>query len=444
MEVSDYAPPPEPEFAAFVALDWGDQKHCWALAPAGSDSLQTAELNNTPEDVALWATQLLQRFDGRPIAVALEQKRGAVVNLLMRHAHLTLYFVPPGMLASYRKAFFSSGAKGDPGDAALLFDLLTRHRDQLRRCQLDTDETRLLQMLVEDRRSNVDENTRAVLRLTDCLKQYFPQVRQWFGAVDIPLVLDLLEKWPDLRQLRSAHPGTLRRFFHQHNCRNQDRIRERMEQIQAAVDATVDGPILEACSRRALGLVKVLRVLQANIAELEKRIEELTDSHPDASLFRSFPGAGDATVPRMIAAWGTARERFNHAYQMLCLSGIAPVQKASGKTCVVTFRLPCPKFLRQTFHEFAGQSIPHCAWAKAFYQQQISHGVSHHTAVRKLAYKWIRILFRCWKDRQPYDEQRYLNSLRRRGALLGAAFGQPTAAGWQPVAGFQKFSADFT
>jgi transposase len=437
--VSDCLLPVEPEFAAFVALDWGDQKHCWALAPAAGNSLQTGQLNNTPEDVQFWATQLRERFGGRPIAVALEQKRGAVIYMLIRYPHLVLYFVPPGMLASYRKAFFSSGAKADPGDTALIFDLLTRHRDQLRCCQLDTDQTRLLQLLVEDRRRIVDEKTRAVLRLTDCLKQYFPQVRKWFGAVDIPLVLDL----PELRQLRHAHPGTLRRFFLQHNCRNQDRIRERIEQIHGAVDATVDGPVLEACSRRTLGLVKVLRALQANIAALEQRIEELTGSHPDAALFRSFPGAGDATVPRMIAAWGTARERFDSAYEMLCLSGIAPVQKASGKTCVVLFRLPCPKFLRQTFHEFAGQSIPHCSWAKAFYEREIARGVFHHTAVRKLAYKWIRIMFRCWKDRQPYDEQRYLASLRRRGALLGAVFAHPTDAKWQPVAGFQKFSADF-
>jgi transposase len=442
--MSDCAPPVEPEFAAFVGLDWGDQKHCWALAPAGSEIPETGELNHTPEDVELWAIRLRERFVGRPIAVVLEQKRGAVVYMLLRYPHLSLYFAPPGMLAAYRKAFSSSGAKDDPGDAALLFDLLTRHRDQLRRCRLDTQDTRLLQLLVEDRRHIVDDKTRTVLRLTDCLKQYFPQLRKWFGALEAPLALDLLEKWPDLQQLRAAHPGTLRRFFRQHHCRKEDRIRQFIEQIQAAVDATVDPVVVEACSRRALGLVKVLRVLQANIAELEKRIDELTAAHPDAAVFRSFPGAGDATVPRMIAAWGTDRDRFPSAYEMLCLSGIAPVQKASGKTCVVTFRLPCPKFLRQTFHEFAGQSIPHSAWAKAFYEQQIARGVSHHTAVRKLAYKWIRILFRCWKDRQPYDEQRYLGSLRRRGALLGSASGKPTDLQWTPVAGFQQFSADFT
>jgi hypothetical protein len=57
-----------------------------------------------------------------------------------------------------------------------------------------------------------------------------------------------------------------------------------------------------------------------------------------------------------------------------------------------------------------------------------------------LAYKWIRIIFRCWKDGKPYDEEVYLNSLRRRGSQLGAALAPATGLGWQTVAGFQKLS----
>ncbi|MBZ5625437.1 MAG: hypothetical protein LAQ69_43090, partial [Acidobacteriia bacterium] len=64
--------------------------------------------------------------------------------------------------------------------------------------------------------------------------------------------------------------------------------------------------------------------------------------------------------------------------------------------------------------------------------------------VRALAYKWIRIIFRCWKDNKPYDEQTYLQSLHKRNSPLGAAFTNVTGAGWQPVAGFQKFSGNLS
>jgi transposase len=443
--MSAYIPSQELEFAAFVGLDWGDRQHHWALQPADTNCpTDKGQLENTPEAIELWAVQLSHRFGGRRIAVALEQQRGAIVNMLSRHAHLVLFAVPPSMSAAYREAFRPSGAKNDPGDSALLLELLTCHRDRLPRYDPDTPDTRLLQLLVEERRQTIDDKTAVVLRLTDCLKQYFPQLLRWFATVDSPLVADLLERWPTLDRLQRANPAKLRDFLHEHNCRKPERIQQQIDDIYAAVPATVDAVILEARSRRALGLVKRLRAFWPTIEELASRIHELVARHPDTAIFQSLPGAGAATVPRLIAAFGTRRDRFESAYQLQCYSGIAPVEKASGKTRVIAFRRACPKFVRQTFHEFAGQSIRFSVWAKACYEQSRARGMSHHTALRALAAKWIRILFRCWQDRQPYDEQRYLNSLRRRGTLLGRHFGQPTGAKWIDVAGFQKPTADFS
>ena len=66
----------EPEWAAFAAIDWADQKNFWRLLPAGSRQSEQGELENTPEAVEAWAAGLQQRFGGRPIAVILEQSRG--------------------------------------------------------------------------------------------------------------------------------------------------------------------------------------------------------------------------------------------------------------------------------------------------------------------------------------------------------------------------------
>lgn len=122
-------------------------------------------------------------------------------------------------------------------------------------------------------------------------------------------------------------------------------------------------------------------------------------------------------------------------------SGIAPVKVASGKSILVHFRYACPKFLRQTFHEFASHSIGQSEWARAYYEHpRNDEKKDHHPAVRALAFKWIGIIFRCWKDGKPYDEQVYQKSLRRRGSLLGAALASATGVGWKTVAGFQKLS----
>lgn len=430
----------EPEWAAFVAIDWGNQKHFWILQPAAGGNRESGELPNSPEAISVWVLQLDQRFGGRPVAVALEQKRGAVVNMLLKYKQLILYPVPPAMSASYRRAFSPSGAKDDPGDAAMLLDLLLRHRQQLRPWHAGDDQTHLLQFLVEDRRRLVAENTRQMLRLQDCLKQYFPQMLQWFHDLDTALAGALLEKWPTLQDLQHQHPGTLTRFFREHHGRRQKLIQERIDAVYTAVPATSDGVILEACSRKTRSLVRLIQTLRQQIAEYDLRIRELETAHPDSALFHSLPGAGPQTVARLIAAFGTDRDRFQSAYPLLCYSGIAPVLEASGKTAWTHFRRSCPKFLRQTFQEYAGLSLRQSEWANAYYEQQRARGKGYYTAVRALAYKWIRIIFRCWKDHKLYDEQQYLQSTRRRAALVGSTLSATTAIGWKSVGGFQTLS----
>lgn len=433
--------PSEPEWAALAAIDWADQKNFWRLLPAGSRRSEQGELENTPEAVEAWAASLQQRFGGRPIAVILEQSRGALVYMLTKYPHLVLFPVHPTTAARYRETFAPSGAKSDPSDTESLLDLLMRHREKLRPLQPDTAETRLLHFLVEERRQTVDEKTREGNRLTDCLKLYFPQILRWFDDVSSPLVGDLLERWPSLEQLQRAHPGTLRKFFHQHNSRSEERNEERIAAIYQANPATQDQAVMEACELIVRGLVALLATLRSNIAAFDQRIAELVASHPDGTLFASLPGAGAVLVPRLIVAFGTRRERYQNAYEVQCYSGIAPVTEASGNSEWVHFRFACPKFLRQTFHEFAGHSISQSEWAKAYYDHlRNDENKSHHAAVRSLAFKWIRIIFRCWKDGKPYDEEIYMQSLRRRGSLLVGAPGLSTAAGWKTVAGFQTFS----
>ena len=169
-----------------------------------------------------------------------------------------------------------------------------------------------------------------------------------------PLVGDLLERWPTLEQLQRAHPGTLRKFFHDHNCRSAEKNEERIAAIYQATPATKDQAVVEGCALIARGLVALLKTLRANIAAFDKRIAELAAAHPDTAIFASLPGAGAVLVPRLIVAFGTRRDRYQDAYEVQCYSGIAPVTESSGNSEWVHFRFACPKFLRQTFHEFAG------------------------------------------------------------------------------------------
>ena len=402
------------EFAALIGIDWAERTHYWRLAVPGLTRHEHGQLDHKPKAIDLWASTLRVRFPDRPIAVCLEQSRGSLVYQLAKYENLVLYPVHPATIAAYRQAFFPSGSKGDPGDAALLLELLLHHRDHLRRLDADTPATRLLQMLTEQRRRLVDERTRQSNRLTAWLKMYFPQPLDWIDNIDAPLGCALLERWPTLQQLQRAHSETIEQFFRQHNSRSQQRIAERLEAIRTAIPAVHDSALLEAGAAATRGLVALLKTLHDEITCLDREIGELLPKHPEVHLFDGLPGAGPALLPRLIVAFGTRRERFQSAAELAAYSGIAPVTRQSGHSQSVQFRHACPYFLRQTFHEFAAHSIAKSTWARAFYDAQKNKGKRHHAIVRALAFKWIRILFRCWKNATPYDEQRYLRALEHR------------------------------
>ena len=400
------------EFAAWIGLDWADRKHFWSLRTA-EGQLERGQLENTPEAVEVWAAELAQRFGGRPVALALEQARGAVIAMLSKYAHLVLFPVHPSTLSNYRKSFAPSGAKSDAHDGDLILDLLLKHPDRLQRCQPDTVETRSLQFLCEERRKLVNQHSSESQRLTHWLKQVYPQVLRWFDDPASPLVGALLSRWPTLGKLQKASPKTLLKFFHQHNCRSEERNQQRLAEIRQAVAATHDEALLETGVLCIQNSVRLLAQMRAGIESFDRQIAALYRAHPDRAIMESFPGAGPALEPRLIAAVGTQRERFESAHNLSCFSGIAPVTTSSGNTRWVHWRWACPKFIRQTFHEWANCSIRCCEWARAFYDEKRAQGKGHHAAVRALAFKWIRIFFRCWRDRVPYDEQRYLEARRK-------------------------------
>jgi transposase len=408
------------EIAAFVGLDWADQKHVVTLQESGSDQRQRFTLDHTPEALQGWIQSLRDRFGGRPVAIAVEQKRGALIYALMHVEFLHLYPVNPVTVAKMRQAFYPSGAKDDPSDADLLLDILVSHRRHLRVWTPDDALTRSIQLLTEDRRRVVDDRTGLTNQLTAALKTYFPQALDWFGELHTARACAFLQRWPSLQQLKQASPSSIRKFYKAQGYRGDDKLERLLANIKKAQPLTQDTAVLLSCSMKVDTLVQQIPLLTQAIERYDQKIAALFDQHDDSTLFGSFPGAGASLAPRLLAAFGSDRGRFEFAAEMQQLAGIAPVTEKSGNAIWIHWRLACSKFLRQTFQEFAGCSIAQSDWARAEYDQLRKRGKSHHAALRALAFKWIRIIFRCWKDKTPYDEAKYCKALKLRRSPLAA------------------------
>jgi transposase len=408
------------ELAAFIGLDWADEQHAICLQEAGTTRREPSKLDQTPEALQAWIQQLRARFGGRPVAIAVEQARGALIYALMHVDFLHLYPVNPQTLAKLRQAFYPSGAKDDPGDAELLLEVVLKHRNHLRVWVPDDVLTRSIQLLTEGRRKLVDARTALTNQLTAALKMYFPQALDWFGDLHTARACAFLQRWPSLQQLQGASMSSVRKFYRRQGYRGEDKLEQLIKNIQQAQPLTEDQAVIFASTMMVHALVKQIPSLTDSIEEYDRQIASLFKEHDDSILFGSFPGAGPTLAPRLLAAFGSDRNRFEYAAEVQQLSGVAPVTEKSGKACWVHWRWACSKFLRQSFHEFAGQSILKSVWARTYYQQQRQRGKSHHAALRALAFKWIRIIFRCWKNRTPYDEATYFKSLQLRGSTLAS------------------------
>ncbi len=409
------------EFGAFVGLDWADEEHVLSLCAANSTQIQRTTLKQTPEAITQWANELRARFPNQLIAVALEQSRGPLLAALLEFEHIVPFPVNPKTLARFREALYPSCSKDDITDADLLLEILLKHRDHLRAWRPDTVETRQLGFLAEQRRNFVDLRTALTNTLLAHLKMIFPQAVDFVTDLATPMAAAFLKKWPTLQALQKASPATLRNFYYGHNSRSNDLLTQRLELHKNALALTSDEALLKTHSIAIQALAAQVASLHPFIQKYDKEIAEVFAAHPDAFIFQSLPGAGDVMAPRLLACMGTDRGRYESAEALSCYTGVAPITEQSGKSKWVHMRWGCPTFLRQSWHEFANCSIRFCPWALECYERYRARNMDHHEAIRKLAFKWQRIVWRMWQERRPYDELSYQAALsRKRGAKPAA------------------------
>src|SRR5499433_2315678 len=278
------------EFAAFIGLDWADAKHDVCPQVAGSDKREGKTLAHQPEVIEAWVTDLRQRFEGQPIAMALALNKGPIVEALRKYDGLVLFHINPMMLAKYREAFTPSRAKDDPTDAELQLELLLWHRHKLKPLVPQSPQMRALAQLVEHRRRLVADRVRITNRLTSTLKMYFPQVLQWLPNKETWLFCDFLSQWPTLKAAQLARRSTLARFFRQHHVYGEQRINERLEAMKSATALTSDEGIMRPQALLVKALVSQLRVTLEALGNFDQAIAEQAQHHPDCALFEALPG----------------------------------------------------------------------------------------------------------------------------------------------------------
>lgn len=402
--------------SVLIGLDWAKHKHDFRLkTPEGN--YESGQVEHGQTELRHLIDYLSGRFEGQRICICMEAGRDPLLWLLETHEEVDLYVVNTATAARYRKTFTPSGDKNDQRDAASILDLLERHPEKVRVHKKSSLPARAMHQLSSARRHAVDRRTGVISSFREVLELYYPVAPKLFEDLSTAIALEFLKRWPDPQSLSKARESTLINFFHKNRSRSQERIQKRLEQIAQSTPTIEDPTLLEVGRMRVADHISQIQVLNESIKRYEKQIEEVFEAHEQSSLFSELPGAAKCLAPRLLAAFSLIEPK--NAIEMQTMAGIAPIRVQSGQSTKTFMRQRCPKFIRQSFHEFAGCSVNSSAWAKAYYDHMTkTKRCGAHAAKRALAFKWIRILFACWEKNEPYNEMKYIASLQRRNSPL--------------------------
>jgi transposase len=402
--------------AAWIGWDWADDHHDFFLATDDKKN-DSGRLKNRPEILHDWFKALGLRFGRRKVVLCVEASRMALLPILLEHSFLEIYLINPKSLARFREAIRPSGSKNDQLDCQLACQLVKNHRDLLHQFLPQDPLTQELALMVRGRRDLVDDRTMVANKLKAVLKIYYPLALELLqDDTTTELAAEFVLKYPTLKALKETPLHRVRQFFVGHGCRLTEGLKERLAKIAAAVDVSDQTHWKNPYSFLARSRARSLKTVVAQVKEAEENILILADQHPNRSLARSVPGAAATLEPRLMALLGTVTEGCASAAQMAVRDGVAPRRIQSGQSCVIIRRLAKPQFDHQTWIEFAKGSTLSCPWARQFVDAKLKTGKTYYTAIRSLAYKWIRILHACWKNGTSYDEAKYLKALETRNS----------------------------
>lgn len=345
------------------------------------------------------------------LPVAIERPDGRLVDRLLEAGHRVVP-VKTTAIKAWREAEVGSGAKSDPGDARVIAEYLRLRGHDLRELHPFSAETRALRAVVRTRSDLVQARIAAANQLSASLAAFWPGAGEVFADVWTEIGLAFLERYPT--PSAAAHLGEARMagFLRKHGYSGRRTPAELLERLRVAPHGLADGPESEARRDGVIAMVRVLRVLNVSIRDLDRSVAAHLGEHPDAEVFRSLPRAGVVNAAQMLAEWGDCREAYDGPEAVAALSGMAPVTRRSGKHTAVGFRWACNKRFRNAMATFADNSRHASPWAAAVYAAAIDRGADHPHAVRILARAWIRVIHRCWLDRVAYDPARHAGARR--------------------------------
>jgi transposase len=399
----------------FGGLDWASQHHNVVVVDPQGKVLEDFEIEHSALGWKKFREKL-QPYGSIPFA--LETNQGAAVEQLLE-ARMRVYPLNPKSAKAYRERKAPSGVKDDRLDAWSFADALRVDGHGWKALRPEEPLIKELRLLCRDEVTLIEQRSAFVQQLRQALAEYYPAALEAFEDWTSVSAWMFLQRFATPELLAQAGKRQWQKFLHTRRLWGTDQGPRRMEIFARASALRGSAPTASAKSLLALSLVQMLFAIEKQLALYRQRIEELFARHPDHHLFGSLPGAGPKIAPRLLAEIGDDRQRFGGDPQNLqCLAGSAPVTKRSGKHLSCHQRWACNKHLRHALHLFSDQSLTRCTWAQIYYQHHRQKDRGHANALRRLTHRWLKIIYKMWIDRTPYDPELHHRNQVQHGSWI--------------------------
>lgn len=393
----------------FAGLDWAVHTHAVCIIDASGAVRDRFEIAHDRQGLAE-LMRCLARF-GASMRIAIERPSGLIVDALVEAGH-QVFPIHPNAVKASRPRYRSHGAKSDASDAYLLADLLRTDGHRWAALSPQSDSIRALRALVRARDDLVSTRVALGNQLHSTLEAFWPGAARIFADITSPIGLAFLRRYPSPASAARLSEAQLLRFCRAQHYSGRRSPAELLARLRAAAQALPGKLTNESMAHVVRSLVTVLNPLVAQIANLTRRIERFVESLPDGQIIMSFPRAGRVCAAQILAELGDVRERFPTLDRLAAEAGTVPVTYQSGKTRSVSFRWACNHRLRQAITCLADNSRHANEWARGIYVAARARGCDHPHAIRILARAWLRIIWRAWTDRKPYDPKLHRGALK--------------------------------
>jgi transposase len=389
-----------------AGIDWGSQKHAVCVVEADGKVLMEFTVPHTAAGIAELVARLARCGPPEQLRVGIECRSGMLVDALIAAGH-PVVAIHPNVIKASRPRYRAAASKSDPSDAYIVADVLRTDGHRFRSLRPPSDDIKALRALVRTRDDFVAERCALANQLRTLLESFWPGAASIFAAIDSPIALAFLIRYPTPQSATRLGSKRLAAFLVHHSYTGRRTPEELLARLRCAPVPLAGDVEAETKGELVRSLVTVLKTLVEELQRITALLEHAVAALPDGQLVMSFPRAGRVNAAQILAELGEDRARFQSEQHLAAEAGVAPVTRQSGKSRVVSWRWACNKHLRVAITTFADNSRHQSPWAAGIYQNARSRGADHSHAVRILARAWIRVLWRAWQDGEPYDSTKH-------------------------------------